>query len=164
MSGLDSAVLGITLLSALLGVWRGFVREALSLVIWGAAFVLAYLFGDNAAVYLEGMIQNNSIRMATAFITLFLSVHIAGFFITRLAVTLIKGVGLRSVDRVAGAGFGIARGIILITVAVFIAGLTPVTESPLWQESVFINYFVDFLAWLQESFPFDFGKDLSSAV
>lgn len=153
MSGIDYAILGIITLSAAIGVWRGFVREALSLVIWIGAFWLAYAGAGVAEVYLDRWIMDQALRLVVAFILLFLCVHIAGFIISRLLSTLIRSIGLKGVDRVAGAAFGVVRGAVVVIAIVLVASLTPVVDEPVWKESFMIVVVEDALKWVERYYP-----------
>jgi len=73
------------------------------------AFWFAYSWSQNLAFMLVDFIVDPGLRLIVTFVTLFLSVHIVGFVVSRLLSALIKSVGLKGVDRVAGAGFGLVR-------------------------------------------------------
>ena len=60
MNWADWAILGILLVSSLISIKRGFVKEALSLVTWLVAFVVAVLFGDRLAVLLTDLMTGLS--------------------------------------------------------------------------------------------------------
>ena len=81
MSGIDYAILAVIVISALIGIWRGFVREALSLLIWVMAFWFAYSWSQNLAFMLVDFIVDPGLRLIVTFVTLFLSVHIVGFVV-----------------------------------------------------------------------------------
>jgi len=155
MSSIDYLILGLIVISALIGIWRGFVREALSLLIWAVAFWLAYAGATVLEVYLAGMISDQALRLAVSFVVLFLTVHIVGFIISRLLSTVIKSVGLRGVDRVAGAGFGLVRGVVVIAVVVLLVGMTPMAQEAMWQQSYMVGAIKQMLAWLQMNYPLD---------
>ena len=165
MSGVDYAILGIITLSAAIGIWRGFVREALSLAVWVSAFWLAYAGASVAESYLDGWIVDQSLRLVAAFVLLFLCVHIAGFVISRLLSTLIRSIGLKGVDRVAGAGFGVVRGVVVVAAIILVAGLTPVVDDPVWQESYMIAVIENGLAWVEQYYPLAaVGENLASVA
>ncbi len=155
MSAIDYVVLGIVVLSAGIGVWRGFVREALSLAIWILAFWLAYVGAAVIEIYFQDVFVDQSLRLVVSFVILFLGVHIAGFIISRLLSTLIKSIGLKGVDRVAGGAFGIVRGVVVISVLVLIAGLTPVAEETFWRDSFMIGVTENVLDWVQKHYPLE---------
>jgi len=155
MSSIDYAILVVIAVSALIGVWRGFVREALSLVVWLAAFWIAYSWSQTLAPMLIDIIADPGLRLIVSFVALFLSVHIAGFVVSRLLSALIRSVGLKGVDRVAGGGFGLLRGIIIIAVLVLLAEMTPITQEMTWQQSFMVSVFKDALEWVQLHYSFD---------
>ena len=161
MSGIDYVILGIIALSALLGVWRGFVREALSLLIWIVAVWFAYAWAMRLEVYLGNVIDDQGLRVIVTFVTLFLAVHIIGFVVSRLLAAMIKSIGLSGVDRVAGAGFGLVRGVVGIAVLVLLAEMTPVQQEAMWQQSYMVSVFKDVLQWVQMHYPLD---DIGAAL
>ena len=67
MNWADWAILAIVLISGLFSIRRGFVKEALSLVTWVAAFIVARLFTNSLAVVLTDYIQTPSFRIVAAF-------------------------------------------------------------------------------------------------
>jgi len=155
MSSIDYAILVVIVFSASIGVWRGFVREALSLVVWVAAFWFAYSWSQTLAFMLDGFIADPGLRLIVTFVVLFLAVHIVGFVVSRLLSVLIRSVGLKGVDRVAGGGFGLLRGIIIISVLVLLAEMTPITQEVMWQQSFMVSVFKDALEWVQLNYSFD---------
>ncbi len=155
MSSIDYLILGIIFVSVAIGIWRGFVREALSLLVWVAAFWLAYTFAATLELYFTNLVADQALRLAVSFIVLFLAVHIVGFFVSRLIATVVRSIGLKSVDRVVGAGFGLARGVVVIAVLLLLVDLTPIKEEALWQQSVMVSMFSDMLQWFDMHYPLD---------
>lgn len=150
---LDWVIVVVLLVSTLLSLWRGFVREAFSLAGWVAAFLVANLYGDQMASLLAGAIQNISGRYVAAYALLFVGTLVATTFVTHLAGQLVRATGLTLLDRLLGTGFGFARGIILILVVVYILRqLVPPTEL-LWLEKSVLMPHVDMLGrWAQDVF------------
>jgi membrane protein required for colicin V production len=140
MNGLDYTILCVIAISALVGLLRGFVRETVSLLVWIAAFWLAMSFSADAAAHLSGVIGNPSMRLAAAFIALFVSVLIAGVIVNYLLAGLLKKAGVRTSDRLLGVVFGIARGALVAALVVILVELTPLVESNAWQGSLIVGY------------------------
>lgn len=159
MSSIDYVILAVIVVSALIGVWRGFVREALSLLVWLLAFWFAYSWSQTLEYMLVDIVAEQGLRLVVTFVALFLSVHIVGFIVSRLLSVLIKSIGLRGVDRVAGAGFGLVRGIVAIAALVLVAEMTPITQEIMWQQSFMVSVFKDALAWVQLYYPLDIVGD-----
>lgn len=149
MSIADGIILGIIALSAVVSLWRGFVREALSLLTWAAAFIVARLFSPQLDSYLVDTIEMPSLRMAVAFGLLFVAVLILGAIIGKLTHLLVKATGLSGTDRVLGMVFGALRGVLIVTVLV--ALFRPmIEEDPWWESSQLAPYFVGLEGWTKE--------------
>ena len=67
MNWVDWAFIAVLTVSTLISLWRGFAREALSLLGWVAAFVLANLFADRLSDLLIQFIDNEPARYMAAF-------------------------------------------------------------------------------------------------
>ena len=153
MNSLDYAIMVITALSVLVGLWRGFVREAISLGVWVVAFWLAYSLAGSVEVYLIEWISDEALRLGVAFVIIFLAVHMLGFVVSFVALKLVKSVGLGGVDRAAGGGFGMLRALVVISVAVLLVGFTPLKEEPFWTQSYFVDIFQELLVWVEQKYP-----------
>ncbi len=150
MNWADWTVVALISVSALLSLKRGFVKEALSLVIWVAAFVIARLFTDPLSAVLGAYIDTPSARVVAAFILLFVLVLFAGALINNLIGMLVRATGLSSTDRILGMVFGIARGCILVVVAVALLAMSPVKQDRWWAESTLIPHFQMMEGWTRQ--------------
>ncbi|TAL87901.1 MAG: CvpA family protein, partial [Rhodanobacter sp.] len=84
MNWVDAIILGILVLSVLMGLLRGLVAELLSLVIWVAAFVVAALFGPDVAALFEHVISLSVARLILGYAICFVGVLLLGALV-RLA-------------------------------------------------------------------------------
>ena len=150
MVWVDIVIPGIIVVSALISLMRGFVREALSLVGWLAAFWIALTFADDLANLFLAGISVPSIRIIVAFTILFVVTLVIMAIINNLARQLIKKSGLKGTDRMIGMLFGLARGVVVVSVLVLLAGFTTMTQDLWWKESVMIDVFHEFAVWLQQ--------------
>jgi membrane protein required for colicin V production len=149
----DWVLIVVLTVSILLSLWRGFVREALSLAGWVVAFLVANLFVDQMASLLAGTIENITGRYVAAYAILFVATLIVATFATYLAGQLIKATGLTVLDRVLGTVFGFARGIILILVCVFVMRQLVPPPDLLWLDQSSLMPHVDMLGqWAQDLF------------
>lgn len=137
---LDLVLLATVVLSALVGVWRGFVREVMSLVVWLAALWLAWRFGSLLAPQLAGLIQNPVLRLWAARAMLLVTVVLAGGIVTMLIGQLLHATGLGSTDRAVGMVFGVVRGIVLAALALMGMQMAGLDAQPWWRESKLIPY------------------------
>jgi membrane protein required for colicin V production len=135
MTWLDYALLAVVGLSALVGIWRGLVREVFALAGWVAAIAVAMLFAGEAAKLIPSGFATPLVRTVIAFTLLFVvilaTVSIAGLLFTKAA----RAVGLGLADRTLGGVFGFARGALILLVLALAAGLTAVPKEPFWREA-----------------------------
>ena len=163
MNWVDIAIVAIILVSALIGLARGLIREVLSLAVWVAALGVAYLYHKGVADVLTAQIAQPNVRVGVAFVGLVLVVLILGSIIGALLTALIDKTGLTGVDRVLGLIFGAARGGVVVAMAVFLAALTPLPEEPWWQESGVIVQFQHAADWLLGLVPSGIQEQLKRA-
>ena len=140
----DIAILIITVLSSAFGLWRGLIKEVLSLLTWIAALLVSRVYSEPLAGLMTGMIENDGIRYVSAFAILFFIVMMFGTFLNSLLSKLLSVTGLKLADRLLGAGFGVARGVIIVLVIMFIASMF-VSETELWQQSQLVPYGMDLI-------------------
>lgn len=162
MPVLDWIFLGILLISMLVGAWRGLVFEVLSVLSWIAAFVLAQWFAPTVAQWLPIAGASEAIRYAAGFVVVFVAAIFLGGLIAFLTKKLIAAVGLRPADRMLGAIFGLARGIIVLLALAVVAGMTPLKSAAMWKESTGARIASVALAGLKPVLPQEFGKYLPS--
>ncbi|MEO8748180.1 MAG: CvpA family protein [Rhodanobacter sp.] len=160
MNWTDYIIIGVLGLSIVVGLWRGLVAEVLSLIIWVAAFWAAWVFGPLLAVRLEPLVRQPSVRIIGAYALCFVAVLIFGMLLRFVARRLVYGMGLAGPDRILGGLFGFVRGVLLITLVVFLVGFTAFTHDPWWQRSILLPHFRQAAVWLEQRTPVDVGKYL----
>ena len=141
MNWVDYAILAIILISAVISILRGFLSEALSLFGWVLAFWVALTYTHAFSAQLTGMITVPSIRLGVAFFVLLLITLVVVALVSFLIGQLVDRTGITGTDRMFGAVFGIARGVLIIAILVLLAGLTPFPEDPWWRNSTLIGHF-----------------------
>jgi membrane protein required for colicin V production len=132
----DYVVLGAAGLSIAWGVWRGVVREIISLAGWVIAFLAANLFAGPASAFVPSVLQNPQLRLGAAFVGVFLVALIVTSLFGVLLSKLVKAVGLGGLDRALGALFGLARAALVIAALALLAGLTNLPRQPAWKQSL----------------------------
>jgi len=151
----DFAILGIIAVSALISLWRGFFKEALSLTSWVAAIWVALAFADEMARLLADWIDTPSVRQAVAMSVLFVAVLLLGGLINYLIGQLVKKTGLEGTDRVLGSVFGAVRGGLVVAVLVLVGGMTVLPQDEWWQSSQLMPHFEQLALWLTGFLPAD---------
>lgn len=148
LNALDWVVLGIIGVSSLISLWRGFFKEAFSLVVWLLAIVLTVMFYEQLAVVLEPYIESPSLRQITALISLFIICLLVGGLFNFIMGQLVVATGLSGTDKMLGMVFGALRGV-LIVVALIVGGKTylPLEQEKLWKASVVLPHFERIETW-----------------
>lgn len=137
---IDYLLMAVFALSALMGLFRGFVKEALSLVGWIVAVWCAWRFGAAVAEWIPSVADDSIIETWIARVIVLIAVLILSGLLSRLIALLIHQTGLSGTDRMVGMVFGMARGVVLVGVVVLLLGAIGFDADPWWQESKLIPY------------------------
>lgn len=136
MTWLDIAIVGVLAVSVAWGIWRGFIREVISLAGWVLAFLAANAVAGPLGDALPTSISSPEVRVLVAFLVVFIFTlslaTLAGLLLSRL----LQAAGLGGLDRTLGGLFGLARGVVILLALTVAAGLTAAPRHPLWKESV----------------------------
>jgi membrane protein required for colicin V production len=160
MATLDWVFAAVLVLSLAVGVWRGLVFEVLSVAGWIAAFVLAQWWAPAVAQWLPVGQWSATLRYAAGFIVVLVGSLFAAALLAMLARKLIEAVGLRPVDRILGAAFGVLRGMVIVLVVTVVAQMTPLKDTQLWSESAGAQWATRVLKGLKPILPEPFGQYL----
>ena len=153
----DWAIVAIVGLSMCLSLWRGFVREAMSLLGWVAAFVLANLYSDLVARQLVQVIDNDSARQLAAYVIVFIAVLVLANLGSFLLKQVVWMTGLTVIDRILGTAFGLARGVLLVLLLVLLGReLLPPGQVAAAQDSQLMPHIDYLVAWVETVFG-EFG-------
>ena len=155
MIWIDYVIVALVSISVIIGLIRGFIKEAFALFTWVVAIGVGLHYSRDFAVLLQNTITYPSVRIAIAFLLLFFMTLILGSLISFILNQLIEKTGLTGTDRLLGMVFGIIRGLVLVSVMVMLAGLTPLPEDPWWKHSLLIPPFQSLAIWLKDHIPSD---------
>jgi membrane protein required for colicin V production len=133
---IDFTVLGVVAASVIWGAWRGLVREVLAILGWVIAFLAANLFAGPLGEVMPQAIPTPELRLAAAFIAIFLGSLVVTTLIGLLLSKAVHAVGLAGLDRLLGAMFGVARGALIILAATLLAGLSSLPREAAWRDSL----------------------------
>ena len=131
MNWVDLAVLALLLVSGLIGVLRGMVREVLGVAAWVAAAFIASPYGlfPFVAPWVRKQFSDPGIGDAVAFGGVFLIVLILLSLVVRYLSNAVRGSALGGLDRTLGLVFGLGRGAALLVVAYILAGFALASEQ-----------------------------------
>lgn len=149
----DIAVFSIIGLSILISLFRGFVKEAVSLATWIAAIAVAMVFSPKLSTYLPASIESQTARVIIAFIILFIITLIVGAIINYLISQMVSKTGLSGTDRLLGVIFGVARGGLIVAILVLLAGLTNMPKEAWWQSTRTLPFFEKVAVQVKDVMP-----------
>jgi membrane protein required for colicin V production len=135
MTWVDGVALVVIALSALLGLGRGFVAEALGLGAWIGAAAAAFLGEPLLRPHVEGLIEPPWLLDAVLLGVIFLVVLVVLMLVIGAIANAVRRSSLSGLDRSLGALFGVVRGAAILVLAYVGAGLL-VPQSERWPEAV----------------------------
>jgi membrane protein required for colicin V production len=142
MDWVDAVILGAMGLLALIGLFRGFVAEVVSLVTWLAAILVAKWLAPATYLRLGGWIEMESVRWVLSWTLPFLAVMIAGALVRFLLNQMVEFTGLGGFNRLLGAIFGAFKAVVVITLVVLVLRLTVFDDrAPIRDSSRLLPYF-----------------------
>jgi membrane protein required for colicin V production len=118
MNWLDIVLVVILILSAIIGIFKGLVKQVIGLVAVIAGLVLASLYYEGAAGIFEAFIKNRLLSNFLGFLLIFVLVLIAGGILGHLITKAMKG-PLAIVNRLFGGLFGAVKGVLICGILVF---------------------------------------------
>ena len=155
MRWLDLVIIGVIALSALISLIRGFVKESISLITWIVAGVLAFRYFSPMASLLEPFVNSPTVRSIAGFAILFVITLVIGAVINFIMSQLVSKTGLSGTDKALGVVFGAARGVLIVTMIVLLASLTPMPSAEWWQDSASVGFFQHIAEWIKGIIPAD---------
>jgi membrane protein required for colicin V production len=152
---LDIGLIAVMLISGLLAMVRGFMREVLSIVAWAlAAVATLYAYGKlvpAATAYFNSELIAKAAVVGGVFL---LTLLLASVVTVRVSdMVLDSRVG--ALDRTLGFLFGLGRGLIIVVVAFgFFDWLVPAKSQPAWVADAKSKMFLaDSADWLRSMSP-----------
>jgi membrane protein required for colicin V production len=151
LAALDYAMLALVLVSCLIGLLRGLFREAMSLAVWVGAAWVAARYGDWLSPRLAEFVANTQLRLWAARIGLLITILIGGGILSWLLAKILRSTGLGGADRFAGMVFGLARGMLLASLAIIVLKAAGFDDQPWWRQSKLIPYVAPVADTLREA-------------
>lgn len=119
MNPLDIVVVVVIVFCLIRGIFRGLIKEVSSIVGVFGGFYASYTFYGAAADLLSGLIDDEAIRNIVGFLITFGVVFAVISLLGVLIKYVLRAAALGKIDRICGAGFGITKGILIVSVLLF---------------------------------------------
>ena len=150
MQGADYIIFTVIGVSVMLGIVRGFVREAVALAAWLIGIFVAWRYSNFLHPYLGGLLETPDQKAWAARSIVMLLVLLAGALVGAiLAWVTHTAAGLSIMDRVLGFLFGLTRGAVLVGLGAIVGQTLQLDGERWWQRSQFMPYAEYVAEWLQ---------------
>lgn len=135
-----------------IGTLRGFSKEIMALLLWVIGFWISLQFSESCSIALQNLISPPKKRFAVTFISLLVVTILAGSFIQNALLVCFKQTYNHTafMERLGGLICGMMQGIVIMTIIVFLTGLTHLPNKNWWQESSLLPYFQILVIWLRD--------------
>lgn len=140
MIAVDYVILAIVILSAVMGLVRGLLREAIAVVTWFLAIVLAWSFGPSLEPHLGGILVGSPLRIWAARAIIFVGILLLGGAISVVVSHYVRVSMFAGMDRFLGFVFGIVRGIVIVGAFTIAVQALRMDEDPAWKRSKLMPY------------------------
>jgi membrane protein required for colicin V production len=145
----DVLIVVVLLGSTIIGLLRGFVREAASLVFWILAIWAAWKFGPAVEPHLGGLLADPNVAPWVGRLVILVLVLLLGWVIGMLLSYFTRSLGLGVMDRVLGLLFGILRGLVLVGLMTIGGELLHLNQEEWWGRSKLVPYGETVGDWLR---------------
>lgn len=153
MTNLDFGFILLTIASVFWGMYKGFIGDFLSTLVWIFALYIAYVLGDDMATYFPKSIFSKTVSLSLAYIVIALFTLLVCFKVINVLRLLFGLIGGGGIDSLAGIAFGLARAGFAILLFIFLANPTDISKQEFWKESVFVKRLLPYAMKLRDYLP-----------
>jgi membrane protein required for colicin V production len=152
------------LLSMLVGVWRGLLKEMLSLMGWVVAYFAAQWWGPKAGAFVPVGEAGTRLNVLAGMMVVFVAVWLGWAVLTWAVREIVRASGLGGTDRLLGGVFGLMRGMLVALVVYTLVSMTPMRQWAPWTESRAIPWLQVVVEGLRPVLPDEVVKFLPAAA
>jgi membrane protein required for colicin V production len=140
MIAVDYIILAIIVISAVMGLVRGLLREAIAVITWFLAIVLAWIFAPSLEPLLGGILEGSPLRIWAARTIIFVGVLLLGGAISVVLGHYVRVSMFAGMDKFLGFVFGIIRGVVIVGAFTIVIQAMRMDEDPRWKNSRLMPY------------------------
>src|SRR3954466_11085247 len=140
MIAVDYIILAIVIISAVMGLVRGLLREAIAVITWFLAIVLAWMFASSLEPVLGGVLVGSPYRIWVARIIIFVFVLLLGGAVSVILGHYVRVSMFAGMDKFLGFVFGIIRGVVIVGAFTIAIQALRMDQDPRWQKSRLMPY------------------------
>jgi membrane protein required for colicin V production len=136
----DYIILAIIIVSAVMGLVRGLLRESIAVITWFLAIVLAWYFGSSLEPHLGGVLIGSPLRIWAARVIIFVGVLLLGGAIAVVLGHYVRVSMFAGMDKFLGCVFGLVRGVVIVGAFTICVQALRMDEEPSWKRSRLLPY------------------------
>ena len=140
MIAVDYIILAILLISAVMGLVRGLLRESIAVITWFLAIVLAWSFATSLEPMLGGVLVGSPLRIWAARAIIFVGVLLLGGAVAVILGHYVRVSMFAGMDKFLGLVFGIVRGVVIVGAFTIAIQALRMDEDPRWSHSRLLPY------------------------
>ena len=149
MTGADVFLILVLFGSTIIGLLRGLVREAVSLLFWIVAIWAAWKLGPGIEPHLGGLLADPNVAPWVGRLVILILVLLAGWVIGMLLSYFTRSLGLGWIDRILGLLFGLLRGLVLMGLIIIGGELLHLNHEEWWGRSKLVPFGETVGDWLR---------------
>lgn len=151
---LDYLIVCLIGFSALISLFRGFIRELISLISWLGGLLLSLQFAADLAPFFIRVSDLPSVRYFFAFVLIFIAVVVAGIIFNAVVSKVLSITGFSIFDRLLGLLFGATRGAVIVAgLLLMFSHFASARDSAALTDSVVAPHFKPLVRWLSAYVP-----------
>lgn len=140
MIAVDYIIVAIIIISAVMGLVRGLLREAVAVITWFLAIVLAWSFASSLEPLLGGILVGSPLRIWAARAIIFVGVLLLGGAVAVILGHYVRVSMFAGMDKFLGLVFGIVRGVVIVGAFTIAIQALRMDEDPRWKRSRLLPY------------------------
>lgn len=161
MSSFDLILTAVFLFFVAIGLYRGFIKESLSLASWFLAAAAAWFLADKVGNLLSSMVAEPTMRVIVGFVLIFVVVFsltaIAKHYLHKFFMSRIY---LKIPNYLLGAVVGGIRGSFIVIVVFLVIGLTSLPKQDWWRSSYLVPHIETVALKFAEYLPRDVARHI----
>lgn len=140
MIAVDYIILAIVIVSAIMGLVRGLLREAIAVITWFLAIVLAWSFAPSLEPHLGGVLVGSPLRIWAARALIFVGILLLGGAVAVIVSHYVRVSMFAGMDKFLGLVFGIIRGVVIVGAFTIAVQALRMDEDDSWRRSKLMPY------------------------
>jgi membrane protein required for colicin V production len=140
MIAVDYIILAILIMSAIMGLVRGLLRESVAVITWFLAIVLAWYFGTSLEPLLGGVLVGSPLRIWAARTIIFVGILLLGGAVGVVLGHYVRVSMFAGMDKFLGFVFGIVRGVVIVGAFTIAIQALSMDQDPKWKNSRLLPY------------------------